>query len=184
MKKHLLALSLALFLPLCAHAACQCDEDNGVEDDDGNYRPYNYVGLKDGIAHYMVPGVQGNANSYGLYAGHRYNRIFATEFAYDYLGKYKDVTSDGHAYAFSYSGVGYYDFTDNFSFIGKVGAAYTHPSNASLLVKNSVDLTAGVGFDWRVSSNWAVRLEYDNYKLAIPNKVNVTNGFIGIAMKY
>lgn len=184
MKKLILVASLILLFPVISHAACQCDEDYAVEDEDGNYQEYSYFGLKSGTSHYMVPGVLGPAISYGAYSGHRYSRTVATEFAFDYLGIYKDAASSGHATAVSYAGVLHYDMTDDLSLIGKVGLAYTHIANPSLLGKNLVDITAGIGFDLRLSRNWNLRLEYDNFKIETPNKVNVTNAFVGLAYRY
>ncbi len=177
-----LFLLAAMLLPLFAHAACQCDEDE--PDDDGIYRQYDYFGLKGGTGHYQSPGVQGGSNSYGAFYGHRYSKYFAAEVEYTFLGKYVDAASAGHATAVSVTGVHLYDLTENFALVGKVGVAFTHTANAPSFGKNATDLVYGIGFDWRLSRDWYLRSEINRYWLKMPENTRVANTFVGLAYRF
>lgn len=174
---------VALLIPMFAHASCQCEDDQ-EEDDEGIYRQYDYLGLKGGTARYQAPDVLGTSNSYGLYYGHRYSKLFAVELEYTYLGKYQEGTLSGHATALSLSGVHYYDLTDTFALVGKLGVGYTHTGNAPALGKNAVDFSYGAGIDWRIAREWHLRAMYEHYVLKMPASTGVANSYIGLAYRY
>jgi hypothetical protein len=180
-KKYLFVV--ALLVPMFTHAACQCEDDQ-EEDDDGIYREYDYLGLKGGTVHYQAPGALGISNSYGLYYGHRYSKLFAVELEYSYLGKYRDTTSSGHATAVSLSGVHYYDLTNTFALVGKLGIGFTHTGNVPVMGKNAVDFNYGAGFDWRIAREWHLRALYEHYVLKMPESAGVANTYVGFAYRY
>jgi hypothetical protein len=176
-----LFLAIILFVPVLSYAACPCDGD--VEED-GVYHEYDYVGLKAGTGHYLAPTVQGSSKSYGMFYGHRSSKLFGYEAEYSFLGTYIDAASPGHAIAFSLSGLHYYDLSEDFSLVGRLGLASTKTSNAVALRQHAFDLTYGVGLDWRIAKDLHMRTEFNRYSLKMPEKVKATNAFVGLAYQY
>lgn len=177
-----LLFAALLCAPIISHAACQCDQDE--PEDDGSYREYSYIGVKGGVAQFKTPTIIGTSNSYGATWGHRYSKLFGTEVDYAYLGKYQDALSIGHSTAVSVSGLHFYNISDSFALIGKLGVAYTNTSNKPTLGRSDTNLTYGVGVDWQVSRELGLRIEIDKYALKMPAATAATNAFLGFNFNY
>ena len=124
-----------------------------------------------------VPGVScdDEDTSWKIFGGYKFNRNFALEFGYVDL---IEVTASGpggtasiEATAFELVGVGMLPLANNFSLYGKIGLyrAETELSVNTFLVvgsekENNTDLTFGIGAQFDVSKQFAIRAEWQRYQ--------------------
>jgi len=97
-----------------------------------------------------------------LFAGYQLNRNFAAEAGYGYLGKF---TADGAGITSSVwelVGIGAVPLSNQFSVYGKLGAYYATTKSAPFKRSNR-DLTYGLGGQYGVSRNIALRGEWQHY---------------------
>jgi OmpA-OmpF porin, OOP family len=133
--------------------------------------------VKDGCTGLNVPGVScdDEDTSWKIFGGYQFNRNFALELGYVDLGEVKASGPGGtatiEATAFELVGVGMLPLANNFSLYGKIGLyrAETEVSvNTFLLVasedESNTDLTFGIGAQFDVSKQFAIRAEWQRYQ--------------------
>jgi OOP family OmpA-OmpF porin len=130
-----------------------------------------------------IPGVDDTDTSWKLQLGYKVNEYFAIEGGYVDLGKvsgsplldtdlgtFPANVSFG-ADAWNLDAVGIIPLSDAFSLFGKVGVAVSSadasisvpavPGASGSISENKTGLNYGVGVNWDVSSDWALRAEYE-----------------------
>ena len=133
--------------------------------------------VKDGCTGVSAPGVScdDEDTSWKIFGGYQFNRNFALELGYADLGEVKASGPGGTATievtAFELVGVGMLPLGNNFSLYGKVGLyrAETELSvNTFLLTgtekESNTDLTFGIGAQFDVSKQFAIRAEWQRYQ--------------------
>jgi len=161
MKKKLsIVLAAAAAAALPAFAA-----DNGA-----------YVGLSAGKADWKadsVNGVTGDSSGTAgkVFAGYQFNKNLGLELGYADLGKFGGAgTGSARAHATSLDAVGMLPIGDSaFSAIGRVGVANTRTRTTSVLgvddSSSGTDVKAGLGVQYNLSKNAALRAEWERYRM-------------------
>lgn len=118
--------------------------------------------------------------SWKLYGGYQFNPAFGMELGYNDLGSYRGADIE----SWTLAATGTVPLGTNWSLLGKLGAAWNHPSFSGS--SNNKDLLVGVGVGYGVNKNLGVRLEYENFgKLSDANSGNDSRGYNwGLSMKY
>ena len=106
-----------------------------------------------------------------VFAGGKFNPYWGLEAAYTDFGKVNASGGDTKAWAAGLSLVGNIPL-DRFDVFGKLGGVYgrtdVHADPSTLFDtghKNGWGWTYGVGADWNVTRNVAIRVDWDRYKL-------------------
>jgi opacity protein-like surface antigen len=108
-----------------------------------------------------------------IFAGGKFNPYWGLEAAYTDFGKVQASGGNTEAWAAGLSLVGNLPLADNrFDVFGKVGGLYGRTdvkADPSTLFdtghKNGWGWTYGVGADWNITRNLAIRVDWDRYKL-------------------
>jgi OOP family OmpA-OmpF porin len=110
-------------------------------------------------------------SAWKVYAGGKFNPYWGLEAGFTDFGKVNASGGDTKAWAAGLSLVGNLPI-DRFDLFAKLGGLYgrtdVHADPSTLFDtghKSGWGWTYGVGADWNLSRNWAVRLDYDRYKL-------------------
>lgn len=133
-------------------------------------------------------GLSKNSNFiYGGLLGYQYNQNLAVEAQFTGIGQVTDVagqTSKGDAFALA--AVGLFPITRDFELLGKLGFASsktTSTAGFSSQGTSRTGLTYGIGAQYGVSQNVAVRFGWDSYPAATLNagvKTNVNANVISV----
>ncbi len=117
---------------------------------------------------------------YGGLAGYQYNKNLATEVQFTGLGKVTDVAGNStKGDAFSLSVVGMLPVSDSFELLGKLGVASSKTTSSGAAANQGATrtgLTYGIGAQYNVNQNFALRAGYDRYSVATSNAGVKVNG--------
>lgn len=118
--------------------------------------------------------------SWKLYGGYQFSPVWGMELGYTDLGKYRGAD----ARSWSLAGTGTMALNENWSVLGKLGAA----SNRSDFpgAGNHTALLAGVGVGLKLTKEVGLRLEYEDFgKLSdVAGGNNVRGRNLGLSVKY
>lgn len=171
MKKILLSATVLLAM---ISAPAFADHDSGY-----------YAGVKLGNAHagfgngdLGTTGADKNQWAAGGLVGYQFDKTWAVEASWDYLGKFDYRGGDVRADYLSVAGVGKYDLCEKAHVYGKLGlgTGYTKvnadgvPANGN----RNVGTVFGAGIGYDIDHNYEVRGEWTRY-----DNVGVKNGDIG-----
>jgi len=163
-------IALALALGLAGTATAEIKEKSG------------YVGASLGYAGYDKGGFDGYGKdkdgvSYGIFGGYRFNKYFALEGRYTYLGKYDLVAPgiNGEKTEATYSivsanAVGLLPLGDsNWELMGQAGIGNGRYKFSGGESANGRDVayTLGVGVRWHIVPAFTVQLAADAYKFHV-----------------
>lgn len=125
---------------------------------------------------------------FSLMGGYQFNKSFATEIQYAYLGKGEFNTiangADAKTQALSLSGVGTLPVTDSFGFYGKFGVAYGFTSTSGMPAayggKTRFGTTVGLGVQYNIVPSVGLRFGWDRFEAAAKN-VNARDDYFKTA---
>lgn len=119
-------------------------------------------------------------NSWKLFAGAQFNPTWGIELGYTDLGRFRGADIE----SWSLAGTGKLPLGESWSLIGKLGAAWNHPSLSGS--SNHTDMLAGVGIGYSFTRNLGMRLEYEDFgKLSKINTGNDSKGRnLGLSLTY
>jgi OOP family OmpA-OmpF porin len=179
-------LSATIVLATCTAAALPAlAADNG-----------GYVGLSAGKADWKassINGVTGDSSGTAgkVFGGYQFNKNLAVELGYADLGKFGGSgTGSARAHSTSVDAVGTFPLGDTaFSALGRVGVANTRTRTTSALGAESsdrgTDLHAGLGLQYDLSKNAAIRGEWERYRVkSFGEKNNTDLGTVGVVWKF
>jgi OOP family OmpA-OmpF porin len=179
-------LSATIVLATCTAAALPAlAADNG-----------GYVGLSAGKADWKassINGVTGDSSGTAgkVFGGYQFNKNLAVELGYADFGKFGGSgTGSARAHSTSVDAVGTFPLGNTaFSALGRVGVANTRTRTTSALGAESsdrgTDLHAGLGLQYDLSKNAAIRGEWERYRVkGFDDKNNTDLGTIGVVWKF
>lgn len=145
----------------------------------------SYVGISLGNGAPNVTPVTGVALSkkssfiFGGLVGYQYNRNMAVEAQYTGVGKVSDANGNSvKADALSLTLVGLLPVYDKVDLLGKIGIASvksTASGVGTVAGASRVGLTYGIGAQYTVTRELAVRLMWDRYAVSVNNAAGKTN---------
>lgn len=148
-----------------------------------------YVGGSLGRSNFKTPSETDTA--WRLFGGYQLNRYFAAEVGYHDLGEVNFVQGDRNAKAWELVGVGMYPVANALSVYGKLGGYWAKSELHSSVVPSGDDtntgLTYGVGAQYDMMQNAAVRVEwqrYDNVGGDTTGKTDVDVLNVGLLWKF
>jgi OOP family OmpA-OmpF porin len=100
--------------------------------------------------------------SWSLFGGYQANRWLGAEFGYRDLGRQTIGGTTADASAWELVGVGRLPLVDRFSAYGKLGG-YLGRAHGGGINENNTDLTYGLGLEYGMTRNVAVRGEWQKY---------------------
>lgn len=127
-----------------------------------------YAGVNVGSAKIDISGAD-NTTSLALLGGYTVNENFSAEAAYTNFGSKTYVGGTIKSHGISFSGVGSYPFSELFSVFGKLGVASTTidvtANGLGSASGSTTKLTFGLGGQFTLNKQLAIRLGYDSYKV-------------------
>lgn len=123
--------------------------------------------------------------TFGSYFGYKWNEYISAEIGYDYLGKLSKDEEVAHIgggiSALTLESVFSLPITDRFDIYGKIGVAQIFADNTENFVA-----TSGVGLEYKLNWNLAVRGEYQYFEGidSFSNNVDVNQLSLGIQYKF
>ena len=132
-------------------------------------------------------GGDSGGSGYGgkLYGGYQITRNWAVEGGYYDLGRSKDINGTANARGLYVDGVGTYEFAPKWSLLGRAGVVEGHFTTSSG-DDSSPGLKAGVGVQYDLTSNVALRVGYNRYHYisAYDSKPNVGEAEFGVKVGF
>jgi OOP family OmpA-OmpF porin len=127
----------------------------------------------------------GRGPAFKAYGGYQFNPNFAIEGNVFNLGRTAPDNGSAHVYGLGVDAVGILPVAPKWSLQGSLGVAQAHLSTPSG-DDNSPALKAGVGVQYDLNSQLAVRVGYDRYHFtsAFDAKPNVGATFVGLKMNF
>jgi hypothetical protein len=197
-------LTISLIFPMLAQAECSTckkdsfwdfnwfkstssskTEDPGFPDESiSSFNEYSYIGLKSGKSTYPVNISAIKPNSFGVMIGYRSGKNTGYEAEYTSFGNYKNETSSGKATAMSFSGLGYINPLNRLALYGRLGVASTQAVDTLDYRKRAFNVLVGVGASFGVNQDFLIRTEISQYKINMPDMVNVKNMHASLIYKY
>lgn len=116
---------------------------------------------------------------YGGLFGYQYNQNLAVEAQFTGIGKITAVNgSTAKGDAFSLAAVGTLPISRDFELLGKLGFASTKTTTSGFTSQGAsrTGLTYGIGAQYGVSQNVALRFGWDSYPAAVSNAGAKSNG--------
>lgn len=153
-----------------AQAAPAAAADNGF-----------YMGVNAGVSTashiFQAKPSKANGGLFSLLGGYQFNKNFATELQYAYLGKaeYNTLapTATVKTHSFGLNGVGILPVSDAFGLYGKFGLAFNTssvsnmPAGAGVDGKTHFGTTVGLGVQYNVVPSFGLRAGWDRYDAAL-----------------
>ena len=134
-----------------------------------------YVGVGGGSAT-----TDNHESSWKVYGGLQFTPGWGLELGYTDLGNYHSANTD----SWSLAGTGTIPLSQDWSLIGKLGAAWNRPKfdNGG----NHTDLLVGLGIGYAISKNFGLRLEYEDFGKLTNNSIsNAARGSdVALSLKY
>lgn len=180
MKKFVAVLLLSAALP--AFAA-----------DEGGYAGLSLGSGKPGVTPAQLTMSTSSSFIYGGLVGYQYNKNLAAEVQYGGVGRTQDVAGNKTVTdALSLTAVGLLPLTDRAGLFGKLGIANAKTTvsgaSATSITATRRGLTYGVGAQYNVNKDVAVRLEVDRYAVSTLNaarqKVNGNGTVVNVDALY
>ena len=147
-----------------------------------------------------------SSTGYKLFGGYQLNRNFAVEGGYFDLGRFNyslnttplgTFSADTRVRGLNLDLVGILPFNDQFSFFGRVGAAYAQSranfarTGAQTLTsaptsRNDTNLKVGLGMQYAITEALAVRAELERYRISDPvrNRGNIDMASVGLVYRF
>jgi len=144
-----------------------------------------YIGLGAGQNKMDVSGVK-ESTAYSAFGGYSYNKYIAGEIAYVDFGS-ANTSVPGismKGYAIGLDAVGSLPLGSGFSLFAKLGYASTNIEITGGSSFGRGDVTYGIGAQYDVSSDWGVRLGYDNYRVGDTNPKDSAYTSLGVLFKF
>lgn len=109
--------------------------------------------------------VKKSDTSYGIYGGYQLNRYLAAEVGVARLGTQKIGNTNSKTTTYSLDAIGRLPVSDSLAVYGRLGGAHYERSYNGIPNEraHSVGLKVGVGADYAINKNWAVRTELTRY---------------------
>lgn len=142
-----------------------------------------YMGVNAGVSHtsnvFEQKPSKANGGLFSLLGGYQFNKNFATEIQYAYLGKAEyntfvaNTNSTTKAHNFSLNGIGLLPVSDSFGLYGKFGVGFTTSSvsnfaaNSGAAGKTRFDTNVGLGVQYDIVPSFAMRAGWDRYNAAL-----------------
>lgn len=142
-----------------------------------------YLGANLGMSHssnvYEQKPSKANGGLFSLLGGYQYNKHFAAEIQYAYLGKAEfntftaGTTSTTKAHNFSLNGIGILPVSESFGLYGKFGVGFTTSSVSNFPAatgyggKTRFDTNVGLGVQYDIAQSFAMRAGWDRYNAAL-----------------
>lgn len=142
-----------------------------------------YMGVNVGMSHtsnvFEEKPSKANGGLFSLLGGYQFNKNFAAEIQYAYLGKAEyntftaGTTSTTKAHNFSLNGIGLLPVADSFGLYGKFGVGFTtssvsnFPANSGAGGKTRFDTNVGLGVQYDIAQSFAMRAGWDRYNAAL-----------------
>lgn len=123
-----------------------------------------------------------------LYGGYKFVPFVAAEVGYTYLGDFNSNRSNGSVEidGMETSIIGMLPLMDNFALLGKIGAYWWDSTiDGTLLSLNEdddVDLTYGIGAEFRVYNQMGIRASWDRYNEVADSDVDLIS--IGVNFSF
>ncbi|MGE0706222.1 MAG: outer membrane beta-barrel protein, partial [Vicinamibacterales bacterium] len=139
-----------------------------------------YAGISGGISDYGLPGCVPGASCDGtdigfkVFAGGQINRPIGVEITYVDLGRLDRNGGDVRAKGVNLGVVANWALADQFSVFAKLGAVYGWTRTGSPLPgvasgnRSDLNLSYGAGAQYDIDRHWAVRADWDAYRLEFP----------------
>lgn len=116
--------------------------------------------------------------SYKLYGGYQFNPIWGLELGYTDLGKYRGADIESYSLAVT----GTMPLNQQWSLLGKLGAAENRPDAAAS--GNNTDVLIGVGVGYSFNKNVGMRLEYEDFGKLSDAGGSSRGKNVGLSLKY
>jgi OmpA-OmpF porin, OOP family len=140
---------------------------------------WGHVGASAGRSNFEAPCPAGSAcdekdQAYRIFAGGRFNNTIGGEIAWVNLGEWARGGGDTDAQALDLAVTAGFPLGRNSSIFGKLGAAYTRAEaqgTAAGLQTGKEDGWGprfGLGAQFGLTDNWALRADWDRYRIRIP----------------
>lgn len=116
---------------------------------------------------------------YGGFLGYQYNQNLAVEAQFTGIGKTTAINGSSiKGDAFSLAAVGVLPISRDFELFGKLGVASTKTTSSGFASQGAsrTGLSYGIGGQYGISQNFALRFGWDSYPAAVLNAGTKTNG--------
>lgn len=125
--------------------------------------------------------------AFRAYVGGRFNNAVGAEIAYLKFGDFSRGGGETDAEGVDLTLIAGFPFANNWSIFGKLGAVYTQvdvTGTAPGLAtggENGWGARYGVGLQMGLTENWAIRADYDRYRIKVPgnDRENIDTFLIG-----
>jgi OmpA-OmpF porin, OOP family len=140
---------------------------------------WGHVGASAGRSNFEAPCPAGSAcdekdQAYRIFAGGRFNNTIGGEIAWVNLGEWARGGGDTDAQALDLAVTAGFPLGRNSSIFGKLGAAYTRAEAKGTAVglqtgkEDGWGPRFGLGAQLGLTDNWALRADWDRYRIRIP----------------
>ena len=117
-----------------------------------------------------------------LYGGYQFTPNFSIEAGVMNLGRTQDTGGSATGYGAFVDGVGLYSFAPRWSVLGRLGVAdarLTTPAGST----DSMGLKVGAGVQYDLTTNVALRLEYEQYRMSSAFNAKPDIGQVALGIK-
>ncbi|KPF70435.1 hypothetical protein IP84_01505 [beta proteobacterium AAP99] len=186
MKKTQIAAAALLLLGLGSTGAVMAQTAQG-----------SYVGATAGVSRFSgdctgTTSCDRNGTAFKLYGGVNFNEIFGAELSYSDLGKAKAAvgpfSGEIKARAFDVAGTARFPVTNDVSVFGKLGMSNIRAKGSALGFSESDTSwqpVAGVGVNWNLSKEFALRAELENRRYKLGGEKDTINTLsVGAQMNF
>lgn len=158
---------------------------------------HGYLGASIGRSNHDLPGClpgsscDDNSDTYKAFIGGTITPHLGLELGYVHLGDLDRNNGEVKAQGANLGVVGFLPLAKSLTLLGKIGGLYswtrTTSNNAGVPTgkENSLGLSYGVGIQWDMVNDWALRGDWDRYRIKYVSERQTTDTFsLAIVYKY